>query len=410
MPDATLEEILQNQNIFINQRTEEINSLKEKVNEALDNFNTLANREYAYAHEPFVVKDLETDYNTIVSKRTAFPYYSAIGIRAELKNGDTVFKQGMYLFINGVEVDGDYIFSGINSENGTEIVNIWYFEKESRLALNQECGFNIVETRILNKLSPIEIDDSYYLYADELFLDGYTTALKPTARKLTIKNQAELSQQIPDYAVCVESDAISLSTLNTQIAAKDTLKYLSLPELKQTAYSTGMLPAFGKNAFDAATMSKFNVIIDFPKLKKIFDVTDIKRSTFNGIKMVILPESVEEIGLYCFCNNETVILNCKNATKIHDKWCSLAGIDVKSAPTNFVMCEDWGASINISIAAMNWKAEDYINLFENKLRNMGSETRNITIPSAMLISLQNDPDGSAAISVANGKGWTVGGA
>lgn len=117
---------------------------------------------------------------------------------------------------------------------------------------------------------------------------------------------------------------------------------------------------------------------------------------YQGVKNVIIPNSVRVVGTHVCAQNDTITLNCNRAT-INSSWCT-------SAPkVNFTMCDDWQASINIAVAAKNHTIDWFIDLFTNKLADMtGQDAPQINIPLAIFEALSPEQ-----LAIARNKNWTV---
>ncbi|MBQ7596937.1 MAG: hypothetical protein IJU45_09760 [Clostridia bacterium] len=387
---ATLEQIAQAQ-------TEFLGELETDIGTALTALGTLANREYGYTHTAVVTDDLETDYQAIITSNPELAYVCAVGMLAILKDGDTVTAQGNRLFINGSEESGDYSFSGTNSQNGIEVVKIWYFNTTTLTLVKPDFHVIAANTKEIN--GTVNLSNDFYDYCDEVI---YTGALD--GNRLGIKKQKNLAGG--DFNDNLSSQLFEYESNCTAIPGNKGLMNLSYLKKAKFPYLTTISTiASTANGFvNCVNLTE----LEFPNLTTINDLTAgsaVDRSVFYNVPTVVIPESVMYLGRYAFMLNNSVVLNCKNATTIHDD----AFVDV---PTNFTMCSDWGVSVNIKKGAGNWIMADFIDLLNNKLRDMTltNETRTLTIPSAMLTSLQADTDGAAAIAAATAKGWTIGGA
>lgn len=417
MANNVLNEILENQNNYIHAMEVLVNNLTRINNSALENLNnddesltdiknslkdsldalyTLTNRYYGYTHDEIVTNDLEEDYQSIITENPALANVSAVGMLAVLKDGDTVTSQGNRLFINGEEVlnPSGYTFSGTNSQNGIEIVKIWYFENEGNQLTLQKLQINTIKTSLKTISAAPLLSTDFYDYIDEIEYDTI-----PPAVPILVKKQKNLSSVTDDKVSpqVIEYENQCTSYYSSMLCNKTLLKYVRFPNLITIQYSQGN-----------DNFLKYCESVDeiyFPKLQTIGGASGVSACPFHHVKKVVVPETVLSIGATSFHANGEIVLNCKNAA-------SIANNAFYTAPNIFTMCTDWGASINIATAAAGWSKLQFIDLFNNKLRDMtlSNETRTLTIPSAKLTELQADTDGAAAIASANAKGWTIGGA
>ncbi len=386
---ATLEQIAQAQ-------TEYLGGLDSKIDSIISTVGTLANREYGYTHEALVTDDLEKDYQSITNEAPLLANVSAVGLLAILKDGDTVTPQGNRLFINGEEVvnPNGYTFSGTNSQNGIEIVKIWYFENEGNRLTLQKLQINTIKA-ILKTISAAPLlSNDFYDYIDEIEYD----TIPPAVPKL-VKKQKNLGSVTNDNisSQVVEYENQCTSYLSNMLCSRTLLKYVRFPNLITITYSS--------NSDNFLKYCESADEIYFPKLQTIGGAGTLSACPFHHVPKIIVPETVLSIGATSFYANNEVVLNCKNAS-------SIANNAFYNTPNIFTICTDWGASINISTAANGWSKQQFIDLFNNKLRDMtlSNETRTLTIPGVKLTELQSDTDGAAAIAAANAKGWTIGGA
>lgn len=316
--------------------------IKDDVTSALAEFSRLTNREYGYTHEAIVTDDLEKDYQDIITANPDLANVSAVGMLAILKDGDTVTAQGNRLFINGEEVVNlnGYTFRGTNSQNGIEIVKIWYFEKDNTLELNRISGF-VNEIIVNNSGTSATFSSDFFDYANEIISNApipYTPIGVRKQKFTDVTASHRVSSVIEEY----ESNAINLPNGWESLYSRQMLKKAVFPNLTSISNNTSTRRFFN----DCIRL----IDLSFPLLEYIGDSTYYY---FSGVHTLTLPESLLTIGGIITTNNKNIILNCKNATSIADNWCS-------SAPTeSFVMCADWGASINIAVAASGWAPERF---------------------------------------------------
>ena len=377
-----------------------LTSLQEDVSAALSNLNALANRVYSYTHSAVVTDDLEKDYQDIITANPDLANVSAVGLLAILSDGGTVTAQGNRMFINGTEEQTDYSFSGENSQNGIEFIKVWFFENNGSLSPKKPDG---IVTKIISKTKSAtpDLSNDFFDYVNEIAYDTIPAkapiAVEKQHNLSTVSGSDFVSAAVKEYSC----NAANLSSVYTALINNTSVKKVSFPFL--TKIDTP--PNYFNSArfFSGCTnLEDF----DFPSLSRIENTLIAATCPFYGVKSLTLPESVSYVGKWTINAAGKVHLKCKDA-EFNNDWF------YQNPPSRFTMCSDWGASINISKIAVNaWMLSDYIDLMTNKLRDMTAteETRTLTIPSAMLTSLQADTDGLAAIEAATDKGWTIGGA
>lgn len=311
---------------------------------------------------------------------------SAIGYTAILKNGDTIKvtkpNKGIF-YINGTVRTNDYTYTG----DGYEVVNVWCFEDDYTLELNDTPTFDIQELYVRNLMSTPVVSGGYKDYATTL--KTYNFSINGRATRKLISNGAETLNPA-DTSTCIEeieSDCITANT--TAFINRNYLKYVNFPNLK-TIPDNNL--AFLGNCTNA------ELKMNFPKLETI-GAGAYERSSFNRVVNLIIPSSVKVMGRYACTNNSTIILNCNRAISIDPNWCWYNS----TPPVNFTMCEDWQASINIAAAAKNHTVDWFIDLFTNKLADMtGQDTRQLNIPLAIFEALSPEQ-----LAIAQNKNWTV---
>lgn len=386
-------------------------------------YNRVKERElfrYEISHTPVAIKSLEQEYEELtteiyengvaVEEAKASKYVSAVGYTAILKNGDSIKvttpNVGAF-FINGERVTNDYTYTG----DGYEVVNVWCFEYRDGNSLNDlyvppmlkdTPTFIITELDVRNIAQAPVVGDGYKNYAS--ILKAYNFAIGGLGTRKLISNGAASFNQTTTSSCIeeVESDCM-IHDYNNSLINKSTLKKAIFPKLEHIR---------GNGLFFLNGCTNSDLIVEFPNLKIIEDTGTPNNSLIKGVVNVTLPPSVSYVGAYAFNNNQFITLQCNKAT-FNAKWCwEWYG----SPPTNFVMCEDWQASINITFAAKNHTKDWFIDLFTDKLHDFSQkidigdddfiiETREITIPLAIFNELTDEE-----LAIAEDKNWTVGGA
>lgn len=391
---ATLEQLVQAQTDFLGE-------LDTNIDAVISNLNALMNRQYGYTHTEIVTNGLEADYQAIITADnalttpTGLENASAVGLLVVVKNGETIPAQGCRMFINGTEEQTDYSFSGTNSQSGIEIVKVWYFESGGALTLERPAADILAVSMKTASVTP-SLSSDFFDYAGEVTANTNLPVKPLGVRKHVFTSATEPNLNVADLAFEIVSSCETLTNNKTAFWRRASLKKVSLPCLKNL-----LLNDFNDySVFDGCTGL---TDLSFPVLEKIGSKSQAGRAVFNQVARVVIPATLTEMGSYACYQNKIISLNCKNATSINDSWCD-------SAPSeSFTMCSDWGATINIATAAANWTMADFIGLMTVKLRDMTltSETRTLKIPSAMLTAMQADTDGTAAITAATNKGWTI---
>ena len=390
MPDnITLEQLSTAQNTHFAVQTADMNELKENTAALLSALAELANRVYGYSHEALATETLDAVYDGIVEENPELAELSAVGFTALLNDGDVIPTQDNIMFINGEQEENDYAFSGENSEGGTEFVSVWYFENDGALTADR-VNANVVEISVKANQTPITFSSDFFDYADSV-----TANINLTAAPVAVKKQKNItggsfedavSATVREYEnFCTQFD------VNSQLSNRAALKKVSFPNLIEIKANTSNDRSFLCECSNCEEIS-------FPELKKIGGA-GYKTSTlpFLNVPYITVPETVKEIGQHSFGGNKTIVLLSNEATSIHDDWCY-------TAPTEqFSMCADWNTSINIAIAAARWIKEQFIDLFQNKLRDMDDDVCEIKIPTVIYDSLTDEE-----FALAEDKGWTVG--
>lgn len=317
--------------------------IENDVTSALAALNTLANREYGYTHEAIVTDDLEKDYQDIITANPDLANVSAIGLLAILKDGDSVMSQGNRLFINGTEELSDYSFSGENSQNGIELVKIWFFENSAVLSMTK-LNLNVIKCIEITKVQrpPVLTDDFY----DGIASIEYSTIpnVKPVGvtRQKNKNDGVFLSDNISAQAIEFESSATSIGGQNISMINNSVLRKISFPNLKIIAVSGSQNQCF----YNISNLTELNV----PSLERIENNSIGLSVPFNTIRKVILPASVVYVGHWAVSNVRTVLLTCPNAEFNNDWYYT-------NAPSYFeLVCGvgEWKATINLKIAAASW--------------------------------------------------------
>lgn len=394
---ATLEQIAQAQTDFL-----------AKLKEDLDTVVSAAYRQYGYTHIAIVTDDLEKDYQDITTANPDLANVSAVGLLAILSDGDTVTAQGNRMFINGEEEQSDYSFSGENSQNGIEFVKIWYFEKDGSLSPEKPV---CVITKIVSKTisATPELAEDFFDYAYEIEYDTSLARAPLAVRKQTYTgvarafNVSTTTEKYQDYRM--SSWIKDYNYINNYAALKEAV-FQNLLTITDPSITGATGTAFIKNCP--------NLDLIIPNLQRIDGTLVTANIAIYNIQSFTVPDTATYIGCSAIGSVKKLTLNCKDAEfYIHNiqSYIYSYGWYAGTAPEKFEMCEDWGASINLSKVAANWLNDDYIDLMTKKLRDMTetNETRKLTLLNAHLTRLQETEQGLAAIEAATDKGWTIGG-
>lgn len=319
--------------------------IKDDVTSALAALNALANREYSYTHEAIVTDDLEKDYQSIITETPSLADVSAVGMLAILKDGDTVTAQGNRLFINGEEVvnPNGYTFSGTNSQDGIEVVKIWWFENNTPIDISSKADFAISEL-IIKTINYMPTIDNDYLNVPTVRMLGTYNGVVTTNN---INHLFIINNSLTTIPTNIRSVYSSIETLptNSGLGNKTALKSVYLPNLKTIMSNSS------NNNYNGFRNNISLTDIYFPKLESIGD-SDQWTGTFTNVPIINFPESVKTIGTAACVNNREIHMNCSKATNIKTNWCY-------GTPTVFTMVANWEATINISKAASNWQPEKF---------------------------------------------------
>lgn len=451
MANEIYQQILTNQNTEYRANQAQRESINNQLTKALSSLDKLANRVYDYTHDAIITDDLEKDYQNIITANPDLENVSAVGLLAILKpgtytlvptqpsdwaenydkyfylsdgtylfnmepewdstkeyysySGDVVRTQGNLLYINGETSDG-YTFRGVNSDNGIEFVKIWYFQNgANQLTLQESFDYIIVSVNV-HQIETVNINNSYLNYINTITINnGFNLSVSLLVK--TVIDNYGIKSFVPYQTKLFYTSLSQFGNEGTDIHGP--VSNLTNNHIVKTAYFPNLLKIL-RNAFWNTEILE-NVYC--PKLKEIINIgsTPAYYTPFRNCPNLLftIPESCERIvGNLVAAGIKGIVLKCKNA-EIANEWC-----DNLTSIVTFEMCSDWGASINISKPAglANWSMTKYIDLMTNKLRDMTitEETRTLTIPSAMLTSLQEDTEGQASLATAEAKGWTVGGA
>ena len=328
-----------------------LTDIKDDVTSALTALNTLAQRQYGYTHEAIVTDDLEKDYQNIITANSDLADVSAVGMLAILNDGDTVTAQGNRLFINGTEskddenTPKDYTFSGVNSQNGIELVKIWYFNN-STLNLDKP-DFKVISVNKKSGTGTISLPNDFYDYVDYVeyngTLNGAVLCIKKQINNSNVNfSDTVFSPQLNGYESNCENMPANTGPHNLTM-----LQSIKFPELKSIGVGNDL------SGFTGCT----NLTeMYFPKLESIAGMTTTypPRAPFYHVDTVTIPESVKEIGKWAFVGNKKVVLNCKEATDIKDD-----AFHPQEPPNEFAMCSEWEATMNIATAASGWVPERF---------------------------------------------------
>lgn len=363
--------------------------------------------------------------------------------------GDSVTTQGNTLFIDCDESDG-YTFRGINTQNGIEIVKIWFFESDSGLTLTIDNYYSVIGFSVkkmetdptINNLSSIFTFRGSFTNA-AMTSTAYNSFLKYLEYKRTETESGRLSGYIPQGIENFKSNHTEIYTAGSGTLSpfyisggitRTGLKKVSMPELISITADS----ASGRSGFNGCTALVIKKE-DIPKLQTIANMNN-HYGAFGGVPIIELPETVVSVGTYSFSGagtsstynnvaNAIIRLYCKNAA-FGSNWCTIP------VTTDFEMCDGWATSIDISVVASGvWTTNTpYLDLINNKLADVGFVEANndgnadfdeqtqtyvkntsgtgsyntakyITMPSARFVNMPQ-----TAIDTAFNKGWDIRGA
>lgn len=394
----------------------------------LEWYNKVMNAEYDkhfIAHTPFVMKSLKQFYDDIVNNPDIpeiTEFTSAVGFSVNLKKGDkipvkTSDKWGFTLggdntgtcFINGIKVENTYI---CNSDN-EEAVKVWYFDVGLTLGLNITYvpTYYPYECYIFEKETSVTfVDNAYYKSASIVNLYGRDVNDNLYGSSIVkVKGTNNITQKAYDCVEYYHEGTEFPQNSNIFEGNKNVVK-IDLPNLR-----TIKMCDIQSNTFFRGCTNQ-NLVINFPELRIIED-SFADRSQFLNVYKVILQNKVTHVGRQVFKGNSIIELKCNSyTTRFDSNWIST------TPNVSFTMCKNWQASINISVAAKNWSVEKMKDFFINYLADLfkieypeGDSTiigEELTIPLATLTALEENGESEegGCIAIAEGKGWTIGGA
>lgn len=304
-------------------------------------------------------------------------------------SGDVVRTQENRLFINGEESNG-YTFRGANSQNGIELVKIWWFESDGSLVLDIPEVYSIdnLSVKKMNVEPVINNISSVYTFREvfentSMSSSNYNSETKILEYNRSLGRSGTLQGFIPQNIVEFRSNHTNINTTNSSAGyspffvnggTRTNLKRIKMPELISISASS---PS-GRSGFNGCVSLEIHKE-DIPMLKTI-DSMNEHFGAFGGVNVVELPETVEIVGSYSFSGvgvstvtfgirNKKIILYCREAD-FKPNWCTL------SASEYFEMCYHWATSIDISKAASTvWDTDaPYLDLINNRLDDVGFVT------------------------------------
>ena len=394
--NINLEQLQSAQNAFFAAQTADIDELRTNTAAVLSTLESLANRVYGYDHTDFAVKTLEESYAGIITANQNISDASAVGFTALLKDGDTVPIQGNIMFINGTQEVTDYTFSGGNSAGGAELVTVWYFANSGVLNVSTPVNFAVIDfiSKIKSDISgSLSVHNSYINFADyaeinRCAVSGTIYGIKNFVTHDAITSSSAVSgiREYTDYGITALK-GVNLYNPFVESSgnppSKSSYFKITYPEAESITFAT--------YTFALQNLSELELFC--PKLKSF---SASSNGYLRNIRKFTFPETVTTISGTVVGNINTVVMNCKDAESISDNWCT-------GNIVNFSICGDWGASINLAVAAANWSKADFVDFFTDGLRNMEDEVREIKIPSEIYDSLTDEE-----FAFAEDKGWTVG--
>lgn len=452
----------------IDEQLGEFEQLKTDVHNAMNaNYQLFPNRIKQVSLEKMYADIVAASVQAHVADENAVDLtgVAAFGIQCLMSHGEEISHSGTRMFFsNGTNNNGEAVYTELNDgvnfvssadEGENEIVNLFFFPTTSTGSMViPELPLNAIEvyfwynpnntvtfTNINDVLKNVtRVSTNYYTFANNAQItDSYfnTSSAKilnllPNAiGGLGLKGTNGDQLGGNSTGNIVESSCeVFLNSNNAYTAGLGTPivnKIVKLPNLKTVENN---IRGFFKN--NVPKEYHLDSIESFGS-----GASEWSCHFYNWMSVpIIIPETVKNIGKYLIgaTNNQNgynnvVIMKCKNANPIIDtNWITVAPTQV------FSLCLDWGASIYLVKACTTtngWNVDGWINFFTGKtsgvdnLRDWTLEAnggyttataidngymRELTIPSAMLTTLQADTEGAAAIAEANRKLWRITGA
>lgn len=357
-------------------------------------------KELQPAHTPYTMKTLEQEIADIIKENPDYQSASCVGYRAYLKKGDIVGIKSNYnngeWFINGKRVEANYSYNG----SGTELVSVVGFDTgyyiknvpAAPITLGATPSYYPFEIYIKNIGQVPTVAQNYYVYAEKITTFNFVLEVRPRGCRVLVANGSNyFYQQCPVAPREIYSDCVNLES--TILKSNAYIYKISLPECKTISSTSAALSSLGAVR-----------VWEFGKLKTLTGGSNYGTGClFRETHTVLIPSTVKNINNVICGHNTVVKMECNEATYIHSKW-----YNGGNAPGTFTMADDWYATVNISYAARGWVKEQFIDLFQNKLRPINPEggttaARTITIPVAIADTLYDE----GIVDIALDKGWMI---
>lgn len=416
MANETLQQILSAQNTYIQNGETARTRAEGKLDTALTALSSLAAYRYPVYQNIVTQTALDDDYTAICTANDGYSDRSAIGLSVLMRAGDTLSDHGYLLYVNGERAQGESFTCP--SESGVALVHFWLFAHDTLefVTLSDETSLCVVEYVEKNGVSVTGTvtNRNWYIYADRAVYNRGAIPMMSVPSNTNSTMSITCNRVIEIYGRETEGGITNGSYSPINIPCQTLIHHCKDITGKFNSTNTGSIVTKTMYFPDAESVSgtknfalmKGDVIFD--KLERITGSSTAGEvnATFKETRYVILPATVTTITGNMFANNTTVDLRCKNAT-IDSAFCS-------GAPTSLILCADWGATINLAVAAANWTAAQFIDLMTNKLRDWTAEEnggytfaddgyqRAITIPAAKLASIPSE-----TIEAARAKLWDV---
>lgn len=418
MANETLAQILSAQNTYITNGEAARTRAEGKLDTTLTSLNALAAYRYPVYQNLVMQTALDDDYAAICTANDDFSDRSAVGLTIFMHAGETLGDHGYLLYVNGERVRGESFTCP--SDGGVALVRCWLFAHDTLefVTLSDETSLCVVEYVEKNGVSDsvTVTNRDWYAYAQRSVYNRSTGIPRAFTLRTNSYNTTSINANkiVELFGVISDNTDYDFGKISAQTFINHCTSFSGRFGNDAIGWNNPMLKLIYFPDVITVTGTCFKLIKSNVIFEKLQTISQGGTKNYNAdraacyqMKSVVLPETVQTISGNIFSGNELVVLNCKNATSIDPYFCT-------GAPTTFMMCGDWRATINLAVAAANWMPAQFIDLMENKLCDWTAEEnggytfaddgyqRAITIPSEKLASIPSE-----TIAAATAKLWDV---
>lgn len=420
-------EAVANLNTVIDTERQRMNGIVEEIDGKFDNLeqlqtdvHTVINKTYPQLDTRLVQVSLEQSYNDIIEAYPELDGVSAVGLKAILNHGDTIYRNGNRLFyLDGTtytELTADSLTSAA-AEGDTEVAIVWYFANNNTFSLPTTADYMILECFIKGGTPQIlnaDIPRDYVENTNVLYFKDFTGLTNTNLKEKKIINLQSSFGVKPVNAkeVVFKNPVCNFTGQDDFLYNNSKCKKVSFVNVETVTFTTtnGHTPFY--------TGPTYKIIVDYIGLKEIKDSynANVYNSGFSGNWQVTLPSTVVKVGLGVFAGSAvtgnqypSVILNCPNAT-FHNQWFGTGYAD------SLTLANEWNATINLAVATNNptiYTLDWFTNLIDNKLKdNTGENTaKAITVPASIATALASTQHPDSELNYIEWaeqvKNWTI---